>query len=235
MTEPAVPPGAPPEARAGGSDKFAALRSRDFRLLLGGQVVSLTGTQMQQVAVVWQLYLLSGSPLALGMLGLFRVVPIVVFALGGGVLADAFDRRKLMLITQSTLALVSVTLAVLAHAQKTTPAAIYGLAFVAGAATAFDSPARQALVPRLVDKAQLTNALSLYVTIFQIAAIAGPAVGGVLLAATGPTFIYVVDVFSYAVVVGALLAMRHRHTGRAGAPVSLRAIAEGLRFMRGAP
>ena len=100
---------------------------------------------------------------------------------------------------------------------------------------AFDSPARQALVPRLVDKAQLTNALSLYVTIFQIAAIAGPAVGGVLLAATGPTFIYVVDVFSYAVVVGALLAMRHRHTGRAGAPVSLRAIAEGLRFMRGAP
>ena len=234
MSEPAVnaldTPGALP---AGG--RLSALRSRDFRLLLAGQLVSLTGTQMQQVAVVWQLYLLSGSPLALGMLGLFRVVPIVVFALGGGVLADAFDRRKLMLITQSTLALVSVTLAVLAHAQKTTPAAIYGLAFVAGAATAFDSPARQALVPRLVDKAQLTNALSLYVTIFQIAAIAGPAVGGVLLAATGPTFIYVVDVFSYAVVVGALLAMRHRHTGRAGTPVSLRAIAEGLRFMRGAP
>jgi len=234
VSEPAVnaldTPGALP---AGG--RLSALRSRDFRLLLAGQLVSLTGTQMQQVAVVWQLYLLSGSPLALGMLGLFRVVPIVVFALGGGVLADAFDRRKLMLITQSTLALVSVTLAVLAHAQKTTPAAIYGLAFVAGAATAFDSPARQALVPRLVDKAQLTNALSLYVTIFQIAAIAGPAVGGVLLAATGPTFIYVVDVFSYAVVVGALLAMRHRHTGRAGTPVSLRAIAEGLRFMRGAP
>ena len=234
MSEPAVHALDAPDAGPSGG-RLSALRSRDFRLLLAGQVVSLTGTQMQQVAVVWQLYLLSGSPLALGLLGLFRVAPIVLFALGGGVLADAFDRRKLMLITQSTLALVSVTLALLAHAQKTTPGAIYGLAFLAGAATAFDSPARQALVPRLVDKSQLTNALSLYVTVFQIAAIAGPALGGVLLAATGPTVIYAVDVFSYCAVIGALLAMRHRHTGRGGAPISFRAIAEGLRFMRGAP
>jgi len=225
--------GAAPSAAASG--RLVALRSRDFRLLLAGQVVSLTGTQMQQVAVVWQLYLLTGSPLALGMLGLFRVAPIVLFALGGGVLADAFDRRKLMLLTQSALALVSVTLAVLAHAQKTTPAAIYALAFVAGAATAFDSPARQALVPRLVDKSQLSNALSLYVTVFQVGTIAGPALGGLLLATTGPTFIYVVDVLSYGAVIGALLALRHRHTGHGGSPISLRAIAEGLRFLRGAP
>jgi MFS family permease len=234
VTEPAVPapdpPGRPP---AGG--RLVALRSRDFRLLLAGQLISLTGTQLQQVAVVWQLYLLTGSPLALGMLGLFRVAPIVLFALGGGVLADAFDRRKLMLLTQSALALVSVTLAVLAHAQKTTPAAIYALAFVAGAATAFDSPARQALIPRLVDKSQLSNALSLYVTVFQVGTIAGPALGGLLLATTGPAFIYVVDVLSYGVVIGALLALRHRHTGHGASPISLRAIAEGLRFLRGAP
>src|SRR5258705_7332529 len=100
-----------------GSGRFSALRSHDFRLLLAGQAVSLTGSQMQQVAVVWQLYLLSGSPLALGMLGAFRVVPIVVFALGGGVVADALDRRRLMLVTQTVLALVSVALAVLAHTQ----------------------------------------------------------------------------------------------------------------------
>jgi MFS family permease len=218
---------------AGG--RLVALRSRDFRLLLAGQAVSLTGTQMQQVAVVWQLYLLTGSPLALGMLGLFRVAPIVLFALGGGVLADAFDRRKLMLLTQTALALVSVTLALLAHAEKTTPGAIYALAFVAGAATAFDSPARQALVPRLVGKSQLSNALSLYVTVFQIATITGPALGGLLLAAKGPAFIYAVDAASFAVVIGALLALRHRQTGRGGAPISARAIAEGLRFLRGAP
>ena len=235
MTEPAVTaPDRPDQALPGGG-RLIALRSRDFRLLLAGQLVSLTGTQMQQVAVVWQLYLLTGSPLALGMLGLFRVTPIVLFALGGGVLADAFDRRKVMVITQSALALVSVTLALLAHAQKTTPGAIYALAFVAGAATAFDSPARQALVPRLVDKSQLSNALSLYVTGFQIAAITGPALGGALLAATSPTVIYAVDVCSYAVVIAALLAMRHRHSGRGGAPISARSIVEGLRFMRGAP
>jgi MFS family permease len=232
------PPETPPDQRtapSAASGRLIALRSRDFRLLLAGQVVSLTGTQMQQVAVVWQLYLLTQSPLALGMLGFFRVAPIVVFALGGGVLADAFDRRKLMLFTQSALALVSLALAALSHAHRTSPAAIYGLAFVAGAATAFDNPARQALVPRLVDARQLPNALSLYVTVFQVATVAGPALGGLLLATAGPTFIYLADVLSYGVVIGALLAMEHRHTGRGGAPISARAVAEALRFLRRAP
>jgi MFS family permease len=225
-----VPPPAPP---AGG--RFSALRSRDFRLLLAGQAISLTGSQMQQVAVVWQLYLLSGSPLALGMLGLFRIVPILVFALGGGVVADALDRRRLMLVTQTALALVSVALAVLAHAQRTTPAAIYALAFVAGAATAFDNPARQALVPRLVDREQLPNALSLYATIWQVATIAGPALGGAVLAWTGPTAIYVIDVLSFGAVIGALLAMEHRHVGLGASQISAKAAIEGLRFIRRTP
>src|SRR5215470_2275763 len=123
-----------------GGVRFSSLQSRDFRLILVGQAVSLTGSQMQQVAVVWQLYLLTGSPLALGMLGAFRVVPIIVFALGGGVFADALDRRRLMIVTQTVLAMVSVAFAALAYANRTTPAAIYALAFVAGAATAFDNP-----------------------------------------------------------------------------------------------
>src|SRR5438132_8873197 len=110
-----------PDVAGGG--RLIALRSRDFRLLLAGQVVSLTGSQMQQVAVVWQLYLLTHSPLALGVLGFFRVAPIVVLALGGGVLADAFDRRRLMFITQTCFALVSLTLAYLAHTGRTTPQA----------------------------------------------------------------------------------------------------------------
>ena len=185
---------------------LVALRSREFRLLLRGQAVSLTGSQMQQVAVVWQLYLLTRSPLALGMLGFFRIAPIAVFALGGGVLADALDRRRLMLVTQTLLALVSVAFAILSHTQRTTPAAIYALSFVAGAATAFDNPARQALVPRLVDSEQLPNALSLYVTTFQIAMVAGPSIGGALLATSGPTAIYVLDVLSYAAVIGGLAA-----------------------------
>ena len=215
--------------------RFSALRSRDFRLLLAGQAVSLTGSQMQQVAVVWQLYLLSGSPLALGMLGLFRIVPILVFALGGGVVADALDRRRLMLVTQTVLALVSVFLAALAHTGRTTPAAIYALAFVAGAATAFDNPARQALVPRLVDREQLPNALSLYATVWQVATIAGPALGGAMLAWSGPAAIYVIDVVSFDAVVGALLAMEHRHVGLGASQISAKAALEGLRFIRRTP
>src|SRR5881628_182820 len=115
MTEPAAPAqqAPPPPAR------FIALRSRDYRLLLGGQAISLTGSQMQQVAVVWQLYVITRSPLALGVLGFFRVAPIAVLALGGGVFADAFDRRRVMLVTQSVLMLVSLTLAWLAYSGRT--------------------------------------------------------------------------------------------------------------------
>src|SRR6266478_5163574 len=187
MTEPAAPvqPAPAPAAR------FIALRSRDFRLLLAGQAISLTGSQMQQVAVVWQLYLLSGSPLALGMLGFFRIVPIIVFALGGGV--------------------------------------------VAGAATAFDNPARQALVPRLVDREQLPNALSLYATVWQVATIAGPALGGALLAWSGPTAIYLLDVLSFGAVIAALLAMKHRHVGLGKSQISAKAALDGLRFIRRTP
>src|SRR5712671_2508786 len=231
MTDPAVPAQqAPPPAA-----RFIALRSRDLRLPLAGQAISLTGSQMQQVAVVWQLYLLSRSPLALGMLGFFRIVPIIVFALGGGVVADALDRRRLMLFTQAALAMVSVALAVLAHAQRTTPAAIYALAFVAGAATAFDNPARQALVPRLVDRGQLPNALSLYATVWQVATIAGPALGGALLAWSGPTAIYLLDVLSFGAVIAALLAMRHRHVGLGKSQISAKAALDGLRFIRSTP
>jgi len=215
--------------------RFAALRSRDFRLLLAGQAVSLTGSQMQQVAVVWQLYLLTHSPFALGALAFFRVTSILALALGGGVVADALDRRRLMLASQTALALVSACLAVLAYLGRTTPAAIYALAALAGAATAFDSPARQALVPRLVTAEELPNALSLYTTVWQVATIAGPAIGGALLALAGPAPIYVIDALSFGAVIAALLAMEHRHPGRGTAGINLRAALEGLRFVRKMP
>jgi len=233
--EPLLPARQMPGPRSPPGSRFVALRSRDFRLLLAGQTISLTGSQMQQVAVVWQLYLLTGSPLALGMMGLFRIVPIVAFALGGGVMADALDRRRLMLFTQAALALVSVALAILAFTHRTTPAAIYALSFLAGAATAFDNPARQALVPRLVDREQLPNALSLYTTVWQVATIAGPAIGGALLAWIGPGAIYVADVLSFGAVIVALLAMEHRHVGAGRSLINAKAALEGLRFIRRTP
>ncbi|MFN2549828.1 MAG: MFS transporter, partial [Myxococcales bacterium] len=170
--------------------RFSSLRSRDFRLLLPGQAVSLSGSNMQQVAVVWQLYLLTGSPLSLGMLGLFRVTPILLLALGGGVAADALDRRKLMIASQTGMMLASLGLLAATHAGVVTPGIIYGLAALGGVASAFDPPARQALLTQLVPAESLPNALSLYMTAYQIAAVAGPALGGALLAWKGVEPIY---------------------------------------------
>ena len=212
-----------------------ALASRDFRLLFGGQIVSLTGSQMQQVAVAWQLYLLTHSSWALGLLGLYRVAPVIVFALGGGVIADAFDRRRLMIFTQSALALTSLALALFTHFGHATPMTLYVLAALAGGAFAFDAPARQALIPRLVTREQLPNALSLSAMAWQIAAVVGPALGGVALAWRGVVPIYVFDALSFLAVIGALLAIRHRAPARSSSGVSLAAAWEGLRFLRRTP
>jgi MFS family permease len=215
--------------------RFIALRSRDFRLLLAGQAISLTGTQMQQVAVVWQLYLLTNSPLSLGLLGLFRVAPILLLALGGGVAADALDRKKLMLASQAGMMLSSLGLLAATHAHVVTPAIIYGLAALGGVASAFDAPARQALLPQLVSKEDLPNALSIYTAAYEIASIAGPAVGGALLAWAGVEPIYVIDVLSFLAVIAALFAMEHSAPSRGLSGLSAGAVMEGLRFLKRTP
>ncbi len=217
------------------SRHLPALRSPDLAWLLAGQLVSLTGTGMQQVAVVWQLYLFTHSPWALGLLGLFRVVPIVVFALGGGVVADAFDRRRLMMVTQAMLALVSVGLAVTSATGVASAWTLYAAAALTGAASAFDAPARQALLPLLVPREDLPAALGLGATVFQFATIAGPALGGLVLAFGGVVPIYVLDALSFLAVIGALLRMSHRAPARTGTPLGVHAALEGLRFLRGAP
>ncbi len=211
-----------------------ALDSRDYRNLLFGQVVSAIGTQMQHVAVVWQLYLFTRSPLALGLLGFFRVAPVIVFALGGGVVADAFDRRRLMLVTQTVLASVSVTLAIATHRGVASPALIYGVVALGAVAIAFDNPARQALVPLLVPPEHLSGALSLTFTGWQVAQIAGPALGGALLAWAGVVPVYALDAVSFLAVISALLAMRHRAPPSRTA-LGFGAVKEGIAFLRRTP
>ena len=208
-----------------------ALGSRDYRNLLFGQVVSAVGTQMQQVAVVWQLYLFTRSPLALGLLGFFRVAPVIVFALGGGVVADAVDRRRLMLLTQTVLASVSATLALATHLGVARPALLYGLVAVGAVAVAFDNPARQALVPLLVPREHLSGALSLWFTGWQVAQVAGPALGGALLAWAGVVPVYALDAVSFGAVIAALLAMSHRAAPSRTA-VGFGAVKEGIAFLR---
>lgn len=215
--------------------RFPALASRDFRSLLAGQFVSLTGSQMQQVAVAWQLYEFTRSPAALGMLGAFRVAPIVAFALAGGVLADAFDRRKLMLLSQTALAGVSLVLALATSGGWASTALLYGMAVVSGAAVTVDTPTRQALVPQLVPRAHLSGALSLWATVVQVATIVGPTLGGLALEHLGVAPVYFLDAGSFLAVMGALLTLRTPTPPRAGATVGLAAAREGLEFLRRTP
>jgi MFS family permease len=215
--------------------RFAALKSRDFALFFAGQLVSRAGSQIQQVAVAWQLYELTHSPLALGLVGAFRVAPVILFALGGGVVADALDRRRLMLVSQTAMALVSLALGVLTRSGHIQPAQIYVLLSLGGLALAVDSPARQALVPLLVPREHLANALSLHAMAWQVAAVVGPSLAGLVLARWGVEPLYFVDAASFVAVIGALLVMRTREAPKPSGGLSFSAALEGLRFLRGTP
>jgi MFS family permease len=211
---------------------LAAFQSRDFTLLWIGNIFSLTGTEMSRTAVAWQLYQLTGDPLALGMLGAARLIPLVLLALGAGVLADAFDRRKLMIGAQIAMLLCSLVLAVSTSLDATSIWVIYGVTALAAAAHTIGMPARQALIPSLVPREQLAGALSLNITAYQLATVLGPTVGGVLIAGVGVAAVYWLDVASFAVILGALLLMRSRPVAAEKRDVSLGAALEGLRFVR---
>ena len=214
---------------------FAALRHRDFRLLWLGQIVSVTGSQMQFVAINWHIYLLTKSAFALGLVGLFRGVPIIVCSLAGGVVADAFDRKRTMVVTQTVMLLTAalLTAATLSGLKSVWP--IYMLSALSAAAQAFDTPARQALMPTLVPEEDFPNAVSLGIIVFNIAIILGPAIAGFILAETGPAIIYGFNALSFLAVIGAVIAMRTSGTpdlqrGRREA-LSFGALKEGLRFV----
>ena len=214
---------------------FAALRHRDFRLLWMGQIVSVTGSQMQFVAINWHVYLLTKSAFALGLVGLFRGLPIIVCSLAGGVVADAVDRKRLMVVTQTVMlaSAALLTAGTLAGVESVWP--IYILSGIASAASAFDVPARQALMPTLVPEEDFPNAVSLSIIVFNVATIGGPAIAGFLLAESGPAIIYGINSLSFLAVIAALIAMR---TG--GQPdlqselkdaLSFAALKEGLKFV----
>ena len=190
---------------------------------------------MQFVAINWHVYLLTKSPFALGLVGLFRGLPIILCSLAGGVVADAVDRKRLMVITQSVMLATAalLTAGTLTGLQSVWP--IYVLSGIASAAAAFDVPARQALMPTLVPIEDFPNAVSLGIMVFNVATIAGPAIAGFLLAESGPALIYGLNAVSFLAVIGALIAMH-----ASGKPdlqserkdaLSFAALKEGLKFV----
>ena len=190
---------------------FRALRYRNFRLLWTGQMVSMAGSMMQNAALLWHVATLvepSRRGVALGMVGLVRILPIIVFSLVSGVVADALDRRRLILITQTGMALCAVGLASLEfmHVHALWP--VYALAALSAAFGTFDGPARQSLTATLVPREHLPNAISLMTIMFQVAAVAGPAVAGLVIATSGVAWCYVWNAISFVCVIAAVLAMR---------------------------
>ena len=212
-----------------------ALKHRDFRLLWMGEFVSTLGTQMQTVALGLQLYLLTGSAVQLGALGLMRAIPTLSFALVGGAMADARDRRRLLLLTQVVLALFSVTLAVATQAGAATPVLIYVLTLLTATASVFDDPARQALIPALVPRQRIAQATTLNILARDVAAIMGPAAGGVAIAQLGMAATYWLDAASFAAVIAALLLMHSRPAVPVVVQGGAHAVLEGLRFVRHNP
>ena len=218
-----------------------ALRHRNFRLLWLGLLISFTGSNMQSAAILWHVSLLvppSQKGLALGVVGLVRVVPIIVFSMIGGVVADAWHRRRLMLQTQSAATFVALLLGYVTGRGFITLPLLYLLTALGSTVASFDLPARQALVPNLVPREDLANALSLNTAMMQAASIAGPAIGGILIATIGLTWVYLLNAISFGFVIAALLMMRGVHEDlhhRQREAVSWHSAREGLRFVFTSP
>ncbi len=215
---------------------FAALEHPNYRLWFFGQMISLFGTWMQATAQGFLVYQLTGSPTYLGLVGFAGGVPSWIFTLYGGVVADRISRRTLLLITQTIMMLLAFGLAVLVATGTVVPWHIAALAFALGVANAFDAPARLSFVRELVEREDMTNAIALNATMFNIGSFAGPAVAGLAYALIGPAWCFGLNGLSFLGVITALLLMRiapqQRQATRASALHELR---EGLRYIIGTP
>ena len=224
---------------------LTALRYRNFRLLWIGLLISFSGSLMQSAAILWHVSLLvpeDKRALALGLVGLVRVIPVVFFSLLSGVAADVFDRRRLMLVTQTVSTILAAGLAVLTWRGLDEVWPVYAIAAASSAVGAFDLPARQSLIPNLVPRAHLANALALNTIMFQVAAVIGPALGGIVIGQMGVAWAYAFNALSFLVVIVALVMMREVEGRRAEigegtkkTEFTVGAALEGLRFVFRAP
>lgn len=210
--------------------------SREYRLLWSGQLVSQAGSALRLVAIPYQIYLLTGSSFAVGLIGLFSAVPLIAFSLFGGVIADRVDRRRLLLVTQTCLALVSAALALSTALGLVSVPLLYALTAIGAGFGALDQPARSALAPSLVERRQIPAAMALNQMIWRVGSVVGPAIGGVLIAAFGLAFAYWLDVATFLV---AILALALMHIERSEVvivhPHVLRSLQEGWAFLLARP
>jgi len=212
---------------------FRALRHRNFRLFIGGQIISLVGTWMQNAAQSWLVYRLTHSELLLGTA--WFCSQIAVFALGplGGLAADRFSRHKIVIITQALSMLQALALAALTISGRVAVWHVLALSGALGVVNAFDMPARQALVIEMTSKEDLINAISLNSAVFNSARIVGPAIAGLLLSVLGEGMCFLVNAVSFVAVIVCLVAMRLPRFEPKPHPPMLRHLADGFRYVAG--
>jgi MFS family permease len=216
-----------------------ALHHRRFRLLWLGLLISITGSQMQIWALFWHIRTITDQPIALGAVGLARILPVIIFSLIGGAVADVLNRRRILFFTQTGMAAVALTLGWLSLSGRIELWQIYLLTAMQAVALAFDGPSRQSLVPNLVPAKDLPNAFSLNSIALQTGSIVGPALSGIIIAAGGLPYVYVINAFSFIAVILALFLMgpieQQKSTATRNGVVSISAIIEGVRFILSKP
>ncbi|HLY65268.1 MAG TPA: MFS transporter [Chloroflexota bacterium] len=206
------------------------LRNRDFRRFYTGSMLSTFGTQFTTVAMAWQMYELTNSPLQVGLIGLTRAVPQIALAVFGGMLADVLDRRRLLISVQLISFVVSASLAALTFMGRMSPQLLLSASVLFALTSALETPSRQAVVPNIVPREDLSSAMALFNTQRGVAMIAGPSLAGVTLGFTGPAVCYCIDAISwFAMVTGVALIRKPLQVS--SAKPSLEAILAGARFV----
>jgi MFS family permease len=221
-----------PATRGRITHTFRALRHRNFQLFFTGQIISLTGTWMQSVAQSWLVYRITGSVALLGLIGFASQIPVFLLAPIGGAVADRYDRRKILVATQSTSMITAFVLAALTLTGHIETWHLFVLASINGVTNAFDIPTRQSFVVEMVGKEDLLNAIALNSSMFNGARIVGPAIAGILVSAVGEGWCFLGNAVSYIAVIIGLLLIRVVQAPRSGSSASAVArIKEGFTFV----
>ncbi|MEU9241358.1 MFS transporter [Streptomyces sp. NPDC048385] len=234
---PSVPaPTAPTTPAARRSSMFGSLNVRNYRLFFAGQVVSNIGTWMQRIAQDWLVLSLTGSATAVGVTTALQFLPMLLFGLYGGVLVDRLNKRRALLVTQTSMALTGIALALLTLSGHVQVWHVYLVAFAVGLATVVDNPARQSFVSEMVGPDQLQNAVSLNSANFQSARLVGPAVAGLMITGVGTGWAFLFNGLSFVAPLVGLLLMRARELHVVErAPRGKGQLREGLRYVAGRP
>ncbi|MGC5363215.1 MFS transporter [Streptomyces sp. DT24] len=222
------------ESKPGGT--FSSLKIRNYRLFATGAVISNTGTWMSRITQDWLVMSLTGSATAVGITTALQFLPMLLFGLYGGVIADRYPKRQLLLISQGALGLCGIALAVLTLSGQVEVWHVYLIAFLLGLVTVVDNPARQSFVSEMVGPAQLRNAVSLNSANFQSARLIGPAVAGALITTVGSGWAFMFNGLSFAAPLVGLLMMRTNELHRTVVvPRAKGQLREGLRYVSGRP